>query len=231
MISFIIPFHSDDPHRVFAREFVHQNLEQDFPHAQVLIGYKDMTTEPFNRAAARNSLAKQAKGGVLVFLDADSVVPAAQLQQAVAQATSRGWALPYDHYYNLTNKGSARLYGVYTGTPTAFPPDEIEHVFPSAQDPEPAVGGCVVVTKVIFDRVHGYDERFKGWGEEDRAFVLALEKLSAPMLRIPGPLYHCWHPAPEEDRFGQPHFQMNRQLCNRYREADQRAMGVLVSEH
>lgn len=227
-VSFVVPFRAENEYRLESFGHVLCGLQYAWPAARAEIWVSDNPGE-FNRSAARNQGAMATAGEVLVFVDADSEVPYDQMQRAVSRVGGfGGWAFPYDSYCSLTQTGSRKKMTRETLDPTDY-----AYVFPSPETPEPSVGGCVVVSREAFDIVGGYDERFIGWGEEDRAFAIALSTLVGPAFVEPGPLYHLWHPAPEEVRFDQPNFMGNRRLCNRYREASGNpvAMKSLVDEH
>jgi predicted glycosyltransferase involved in capsule biosynthesis len=168
---------------------------------------------------------------VFVFTDADSYVPAAQINHAIQmmEKSENGcvWLFPYDEYCSLTEDASQRF---MEGARQEL---DCEYIFPSVSHPEAAVGGCVIVSRKAFETVGGYDERFIGWGEEDRAFEMALHTLVHPQVRLVGRLFHLWHPWREEECFGQPHFGVNRILCNRYREAceNPQMMRQIVDAH
>ncbi|WP_151770800.1 galactosyltransferase-related protein [Streptomyces abyssomicinicus] len=56
-------------------------------------------------------------------------------------------------------------------------------------------GGYVCVTRDLFETVGGYDERFRGWGDEDNEFYRqVLRHTSVP--RWSRPLAHLWHRRP-----------------------------------
>lgn len=230
MISFLVPFKSEDPHRQASVKYVLDRLSEDWPKQEILFGYN--MDGKFNRSAARNQLADAATGETFVFVDADSYCPALQVLAACAQieAGNADWSFPYGRYCSLTELSTKR---VIEGEPMVEERLDFDYVFPSVEHPEPSVGGCVVVSRGAFAMVGGYDERFVGWGEEDRAFALSLGTLLHPEVRLGGPIYHLWHPWVEADCFGQPHFESNRALCNRYREAahNSTAMMNLVGEH
>lgn len=230
MISFLIPYRENGPERASSLDFVLRNVDHFFPGEEIILGDCQTHDGQFNRSMARNEAAKQAHGDVFVFLDADSYVYPWQLKEAINHVLTFGWVFPYTTYYELTEAASE-----YFKAHAAIGdfPDPFVHVFPSEEAPTASVGGCVLVTPEVFEAVNGYDERFIGWGEEDRAFALAVSTLfPTTMGAIEGPIYHLWHPAPEETRFGQPHFDANRKLCNYYRQAegDQHLMRNLVGK-
>ena len=237
--SLIVPFWGEDPHRRQSYEYLQQMLWEEFatepPMALVTSRYHDTT----NRAAARNVLASRTKAEVLVFIDADSIPDPTALQESIDRVyLTRTWMFPFTTYYNLTEEGSRSFMD--------NPPWEIwrpeatyEHEYrfpgPDPVDRPPAVGGCVVVHRNCFETVHRYDERFEGWGGEDRAFALALKTLCGDTPRFQAPIYHLWHPAPEEERFGQQNWPANKKLLERYEQYAASGavyeMTALVEEH
>src|ERR1035437_8821162 len=51
-----------------------------------------------------------------------------------------------------------------------------------------------IMPREAFITVGGMDERFRGWGGEDQAFLLALNILWGPYRNSPNNVYHLWHP-------------------------------------
>jgi glycosyltransferase involved in cell wall biosynthesis len=236
LISFLIPFRSDDPHRLRSFKYVHDRLVEGWPDDEILVA--NNSDADFRISKSRNLAARAAKGDTFVFIDADSWVPKSQIERAIEITGSTGWCLPYDYYYALTEMGTETFYGLAAEEADDYYGDrfaglEYGYAHPSAPNPEPAVAGNLVMSRSAYETVHGYDERFIGWGEEDRAIVLALETLVTSQVRVRGSCFHLWHPAPEENRFGQPFFSHNRALCNRYRQVrgNRLGMGGLVAEH
>lgn len=230
MISFIIPFRSDGTReREYSFAFLTDWLEYEFDGEEIIIA--DQPGEVFSRAGSRNTGAEIATGDTLVFMDADSWVSAEQLWEGInvcGRTTHACWDFPYNVYYSLSRSGTEEFFDGDLNC-------DYEYVFPGADpvDRPPSVGGCVVVSRHAFDTVHGYDETFFGWGFEDRAFALSLETLCGPVIRVPGPLYHLWHPAPEEERFSQAHIEGNRVVYVAYQEAagNPEMMCALVAQH
>ncbi len=233
-VAFIIPFWGTDPYRVGSFDYLQSVLQERFTAADCIAytGYRGLK----NRSAARNALAADHSGEVLVILDADTVPdPNALLESVHRVLMTRTWMLPYTTYYTLTENGSKE----FMADPpwkAGHPEDTYDHeyVFPGPDPAErpPAVAGCVVVHRDAFHRVHGYDERFEGWGGEDRAFALALETLVEHETRHPASIHHLWHPAPEEGRFANPNWERNRELLSRYEDCrnSPARMHALVSE-
>lgn len=145
---------------------------------RVVLG--DSHHQPFNRAAARNAAARKATGDVLVFSDADTIPDLLAVDTAITAARRHGgvwW--PFTEYRYLAA--------------TVQPGDNLasaaaEEIYPAS------VGGTLVVRRDVFAELGGFDERFREWGGEDRAFELAAAAL-ATVNRIPAVAYAFNHPA------------------------------------
>jgi glycosyltransferase involved in cell wall biosynthesis/SAM-dependent methyltransferase len=59
-------------------------------------------------------------------------------------------------------------------------------------------GGALWVDAELYRAVGGHDERFRGWGCEDREICMRLEHSGAKPLRLDGTLIHLHHPRPAE---------------------------------
>jgi GT2 family glycosyltransferase len=217
LISFCIPFRSEELYRCMAFEFVSNWIA----HCGIARGAEVLIGDPpgeFTRSGARNKAAAQATGDVLIFLDADSIPSFKGLRDAVSIALSNGWCFPYDEYVSLTKEATLRWY-TERDEITFMPETDFEFIFPGPDpnDRPASVGACVVVTREAFEAAGKWDERFVGWSFEDRAFATALGAVAGPLTRIPGErIYHLWHPAPETERFGQPFMEYNRALWQEY---------------
>ena len=129
---------------------------------------------PFNRSQAINNAfntlldgPSYVGGDVLVIADADSWVPSRQLEDAVELARFTG-----------------KLVIAHNGT---WMNDKmtVDH----------AVSSMLAVPVELFIKVNGFDERFRGWGCEDRAFH-RICKLAAgdPVVMTWGtPVFHKEH--------------------------------------
>lgn len=145
--------------------------------------------------------------GTLLVADADSFPDPAAARTAARLADRYGWAVPFNQVRRLTEAATDTL---VAGPPDGIPPDTRAALARGAYRPGPG-GGIVAVTREAWDTVGGIDPRFEGWGGEDLAFGWALATLVGPLVRVPGPLWHLWHPPIRDKR---PH---SAELADRYR--------------
>lgn len=134
-----------------------------------------------SRAAARNSAAAQVTDEVLLFADADTVVPYDQLEMAADLAkTADSLVIAYRTIHMLAR--NVRL------TPQLL-------VHPHGYPVRDASNGVIAISRCLWDELGGFDERFTSWGGEDRAFMysaVTLRDQELP-LRVPGHALHLWH--------------------------------------
>ena len=209
---------------------------------------------PFNRAAAVNRAVRRSctmwgRPDVLVIADADTAIGpnlaalrmAAQKYGISAEsartfghdrtynaATGPGpeWAIAYAErgYHGLTEPYTKALLDLAPAVHLDVPTDTHESIT--------SYSGCLIVPMDAFEMVGGYDPRFTTWGEEDLAFMWALDTLWGPHTRLPGFAAHLYHEHVEADRYGHPNWPNNKALGDRYAEArgDRVAMTRLIME-
>jgi hypothetical protein len=55
-------------------------------------------------------------------------------------------------------------------------------------------GGVFAIPRSLFDDVGGFDERFRGYGAEDKGFLVCASTLGGTKQRMPGTAFHLDHP-------------------------------------
>lgn len=162
---------------------------------------------PFNRSAAINSAAT-GRWDVAVIVDADITITDDQVDAAIAHSAKTGRVtLPYRRRMLVSDRATQRILGGYRGSWESFatPDRNTEHC-----------SSCVVVPRILWDQVGGFDERFIGWGAEDEAFIAACEH-DAGVDRLDGDVWHLHHPpAPWKDHRS-PDYRAALGLLDRYR--------------
>jgi hypothetical protein len=126
---------------------------------------------------------------VLVFNDADSLVPGRQILEAVVQARrAPGLVYAFDLYCRLSAGASAGVRdAIGDGAPVGLMSVGVEEELVNAPS-----AGCVAISAQEFAEAGGFDQRFVGWGYEDVEFAQRCAK-RFPVRRVSGPLYHLWH--------------------------------------
>jgi hypothetical protein len=204
-VSILIPFRCPDEgnQRVKNVEWLKRYWKAQLPGAEVIMGDDPEADQPFSKSVAVNNAAAKAKGDVFVIADADGYVSADSVMHCVEEirtARKRGqklWFVPYRLFFRMTEEASRLLLASDPKKPTAFSePLAQEHVL---GDTDPAVGhwyGAMlqIMPREAFEKVGGWDERFRGWGGEDHAAMRAMDTLYGPHKTLPGQVLHVWHP-------------------------------------
>lgn len=212
MISILFPYRGDDGPRDRLFGYVLRWYQHYFPEAQIVVGRN--FDQPFNRGAARNDAFEQSSGSVLIVADADTVPTAAGVRSGIADVVAEQcWVIPYaeKRYYNLTKEATENVLKLHVGEQPSEPVEgHYDHKITSW-------AGCLILPREAWEKVGGYDERFKGWGGEDNAFQLKLDNLWGPHRREDSYCCHLWHPVPAGTTFDQPHWPSNASLLRRYK--------------
>lgn len=214
----LVPWRAGDPLRERSWEFCRGWLEDG--------GFRVVTGSspdgPFCRSAALNDAARKAgEWDVAVVMDADTIVDPEQIRRAIERARETGHlVVAWDQLVNLNAGGTALI----------LDGEERPWWRHARWVNRTGVSSCLAVPRAVWDAVGGFDERFRGWGFEDRAFYLACRRL-AGAERIEGEAWHLWHPRPAEKDPTLPDYRAARALAHRYRAARSKAaMRELLAE-
>lgn len=225
-LSIIVPFKSNEHYRLKSYEWNMARWKAWYPEGEVISVSKSET--PFNRSAVRNFGAQSASNELLVFADADTFVQSKKSLDLLCELVADReipWGLPYDVYFNANQECTSYLLKQHEED---YEPSEDEISYDHRLTD--SISGVYVVRKQDWVPM---DERFLGWGFEDRAQQMTLDTIVGPHFRIKDSfVVHCWHPAPESECFGQPNIIQNRKLNNRYEAAqgDRQRMLDLIGE-
>lgn len=146
----------------------------------------------FNKSWALNiGVAAGRNATYLCLLDADILVETDHFDRMVADLSQGPPALlPFGDLLNLDRASSDRAIRRRLGADAVVPFDELRGF--GLRD---VWGACVGVTRALYEEIGGYDERFRGWGDEDNEFYRQL----LPHTRVPRwsrPVAHLWHARP-----------------------------------
>jgi glycosyltransferase involved in cell wall biosynthesis len=167
---------------------------------------------PYNRGWAFNIGAVQAAGssGILCLTDADLLAPPDFLSRALsAMRDGRRALLPYSEL--LFMDGNSTEQAIKDRQAAPLEPLDVKkyrgQLFSDSQ------GVCILVDAAFYQELGGYEERFRGWGREDREFYRRLLKATT-VERLPGRLLHLDHPRPAmNDRWALANRRLYNQLA------------------
>lgn len=220
-VSVLIPYTSTDEARARARTYVLGWYARHHPGWEIIEG---TCGGEWSKGAALADAAARAAHDIFVLADADSIVPAATLADAVARvAVGAAWVMPHRKVFRLSETHTNRVYG---GADPA-PRDTCRAPYVGVTG-----GGITVLSRQTWDTVGGVDPRFCGWGGEDIAFGWALETLCGPGVHLAAPLFHLWHTQEFQGQHRRGSAE-SEALAGRYRDARNQpdAMRALVAEH
>ncbi len=145
------------------------------PGLRVLFAYNP---GPFNKGWGLNVGVRAARGSLLVFGDADLLCPGLPAAIDLARAGAPV-VRPFGSVLDLPPDASARLRQDLTrlGDPAlarAGVPRTAQGEHP------PLCGGCVLFHPDIFILLGGWDERFLGWGGDDDAMGIKVQRAALP---------------------------------------------------
>jgi hypothetical protein len=185
--------------------------EREFPEFEVCVG--ESSTDPYQKAEAFNRARSQASGDVLILADGDCYTAPDQIRKLAADAHHGVWGWPWDA---LIRTGHPHASSITARTDTDL------RVRDGDRKHGGTAGGIVIMPAAYWDHVGGLDPRFVGWGGEDNALIASVAVFYGPPVRIPGPMFHLWHPVSPDRwspvdpaRLEQP----NWKLWARYRDA------------
>lgn len=209
-VARVTPLRSDGGRRDLLWQFTDQRWRAAFGNWTHHVA-SDEGTGPFCRGRLINRGAVDVGDwDVLVVTDADVMIDPVQVRHGVDMAVRLGRAvLPFDRYLPLDEQMTDRVLDGYDGTWS----DGVDWAAMGAQHSH--VSSVLIVPRSLWDEVGGFDERFVGWGAEDRALHRALN-ITAGVERVSGPVWHLWHPWSAERDESTRQYQANEALWRRY---------------
>ena len=211
---------------VVVEQDTHPRLLPPLAHdgARVVFAYNG---GPFNKAWGLNVGARASAGGVLLFGDADVIVPGG-LGAAAALCADRGQLVkPYLELVDLGPDESARVREL---GPAAAPGRDPAGLRNRDGIGERLVlcGGWFAIRRDAFAALGGFDERFVGWGGEDDAMTLKVELARLTTCELdPGPALHLWHPRSHATTLGHADYASNVALLADYARYDETTLARL----
>jgi glycosyltransferase involved in cell wall biosynthesis len=150
---------------------------------------------PYNRGWGFNVGAgiPGARAGALCLIDADLLVSTDFLQRGLERFEQGERAvLPYDEVLYLDATSTEQAIGDWLGARPLEPGRYQGQLFSTSQ------GGCIWVEASVYQEIGGHDERFRGWGREDREFWDRLSR-TVRVEQLRGRQLHLYHSRPAEE--------------------------------
>lgn len=166
-------------------------LNSALPHPNVQVMFC-VNPHGFNKAWGFNVGVRRASTPVLVFTDADLLVPG-RVQGMLDSCTPQTPVVkPHEGMRDLSVAESERVHQGHLDVSGTGREDKGEHL--------PVCGGMFAIRADLLMHVGAWDERFVGWGGEDDAMSVKLQRARAPVVQQPGPAWHLWHPRAADQR-------------------------------
>lgn len=216
----VVPWRGGCEHRERALAWVTERWAAD--GFDVVVG--EHADGPWCKALAVADALARTDADTLIVADAD-VWPIGGMSEALAHLGPHRWVIPHMYVHRLSERGSTEF---MAGAPLSGR----EFADRQGQDSRPhrgtAGGGIVALTRADYQRAP-LDPRFRGWGQEDISWSMALKAILGVPWRGDAPLAHLWHP-PQERKNRQVGNGDNFRLHDRYRRARTRERMVALIE-
>jgi glycosyltransferase involved in cell wall biosynthesis len=183
-VPVLIPYRPDSGHR--DRLWAHLSNEYWSALPQYRPYLEEGPQGPFNRSAAINAAARRAGNwDVAVIADSDTWAPPEQLDEAVRLARRTGRLV--SSLTSVVQLSQDYTESLLSGTPGTLSTERVRTLDIETES------SMIVVPRVLWERIGGFDEKFVGWGGEDNAFWRAATILGGAPLRVDGSAFHLWH--------------------------------------
>ncbi len=190
-ISVLIPYKAVNEYREKNFEWIKRRYETIMPNAEICIG--NYNGEPFCKSIAVNNAAKNATRDIFIIADADIAFNIDQIKNAIELLNFYPWVIPYNSIFYLDAEKTNELCNRNPSL-TLDEADFQRYISFGGKNGYQYIGGINIVPRKYFEKVGGFDERFKGWGGEDEAFQRALDALCGQYFRLDGTMWHLYHP-------------------------------------
>jgi GT2 family glycosyltransferase len=181
---------------------------------------------PFNKSWGLNLAARYAQTAWLFLADADLILPAGLEETLDLLARGVQLVKPYTRLLDLTE---AETFALDEGVlPAALADPNAGAAARTALGEHVVIGGGVFALQSgIFARLGGFDERFLGWGGEDDAMSLKIQRLRPSMVQLDALAMHLYHPRSLPNLQSHEHYANNLRLLAPYRDLPEVAVNRL----
>lgn len=209
-VAVIAPWGGDCPHRRAAWEWVKSWYAAHHPDWEVILG--ECRSGDWCKAEAVADGLSRTKADILVIADADVVADDIGATVRQIESGRKRWAVPHLRVHRLSQGATERVLGGERPRAVVHDLDDYD------QPPYRGVlgGGAVVLPREIYLDVP-LDPGFRGWGQEDQSWGVALKAVHGnPWRSADGPLWHLWHPPQHRmtrEKGSEPSWKLYREYC------------------
>lgn len=196
------------------------------PGCQLLFAYNP---GPFNKSWGMNVGARHAQGAVLVFSDADLVVPLPLDDLSAICRSEFAVVKPYCRLVDLGPAQTQSIHGGETDFAALAQPGALHAPGYRPHERISLCSGMFMIRREAFFSLGGWDERFVGWGGEDDALSYKVQHARLSCFEADKvPALHLWHPRPADGPAHHPQYAGNLQLLRRYHAYSEGELGRLA---
>lgn len=187
-IAVLIPFGNGTPWRKRALEHVMSWYVSELEKPRILLGFGG---QPWCKAQAVAEAVAKSSEPVVVIADADCITPGLKQAVRAVQQGAAEWAVPHLKVYRMGQQATRAIFdGAHPGSLTG------KTVWLDQAPYKGYEGGGITVMRRETYLDCPLDPAFRGWGQEDEAWAMALNGLHGAPWRGRAPLYHLWHEKP-----------------------------------
>jgi len=201
-VSILVPYTSDNDIREKNWNWIKKRYELLMPQAEICIG--ESTTFPYSRAESINNAAKKATRDIFIIADADIIFDVNDMKIAIEMLNQYKLVIPYSKLIKLDKLTTKNL--IFSNINKPISNISISNtrsiLFYDSSTPHKyeVIGGICIIKKHNFYECGGFDERFRGWGGEDDAFLYVVKYLYKEFGRPNNmTVYHLFHEAQSID--------------------------------
>jgi glycosyltransferase involved in cell wall biosynthesis len=184
-VSVLIPYKPDYGRRDDLWSYAQKRYALFMPYIEICVGRDDSV--PFCRSKAVNEAAKKATGDIFIIADTDVIFNPGLIIRLLAVIDQHPWVVPFQNGYKLTRQKTDEIIARGHQPVIWVNPDDYEYIQPG---PGPLMNA---MKRSCFEMIGGLDERFRGYGYEDMAMVMALETLCGHYFVMETEIFHLWH--------------------------------------
>lgn len=170
------------------RKYYNHNIDN---HTKLKYVFTEDSDPIFHRTYYLNQLLRMSQTDIVGIWDTDVFLTNEQLKLGIQEIIS-GVTLcyPFDGRFLFLdiNKSDIARKDILS-----FINDKNNENIPAVLG-RPSVGGAFIVNKLKYLKAGGENESFYGWGPEDAERYKRIEILEEKISRVPGFLYHLYHP-------------------------------------